>query len=647
MKIIPKIILRRNQLLQKEEYKYKFEDILDLGKFLQDKGITCVHIIDLDGKLSKKPINIKEAAKLKKLNLTLQFEGGINNKQLVKTALEEGVDKVVLSVQVAMAPYFIQELTKNYKDKIICYIEAYNNIVMMQGWYTTTEYTASDLALQLKRGGLEEIIFKELKRRDLFGGLNLEAIKKFVDTTDVNIQIADITKEEEVEELLKRIKTRLTGFLINEDVFFTQKIDLDKVISQVKAQLLIKEEEKEERLKEEKVIIVEEPESIFSFIQPIVPIQSEEFHLHKEAIKELQAEIEANKKVLVEGEYGLGKTTLLVNTMVFIKPKYKILWYSFKQDSLPEVFLTYLALEASLVNSIKEYKDLNKKLNLLIKKLPKDLVLFLDDLHLIKDYNLKKIITTLTNDLDLPMVMTTSQALDYSLSINKKIVLDRLSKEETIEFLRQLRVDEKDEVLEEIYRKIGGEPLLLFYFAGLVNRFWHEPLGLLRKLPSLKDEMQTFLLERIFNDISDDIKGFLGMMSLLRKPVDIFILKPLYEGIGFDDMFESLKQTVGLVRTTDEKYALPIHLSKFILMKLGAKRYLHRRIANIYTNVIKDTDSKNIEDYLELYYHHFNSGDFKSAVSLLIDKSEDLMRLGWYDTLLRELSKPWKYTIKA
>jgi hypothetical protein len=169
--------------------------------------------------------------------------------------------------------------------------------------------------------------------------------------------------------------------------------------------------------------------------------------------------------------------------------------------------------------------------------------------------------------------MTTSQSLDYSLSINKKITLDRLSKEETIEFLRQLRVDEKDEVLEDIYRKIEGEPLLLFYFAGLVNRFWHEPLGLLRKLPSLKDEMQTFLLERIFSDISDDIKGFLGMMSLLRKPVDIFILKPLYEGIGFDDMFESLKQTVGLVRTTDEKYALPIHLSKFILMKLGAKRY--------------------------------------------------------------------------
>ena len=89
---------------------------LDQAMWFVDQGAEWLHIVDLDGAVSGKNINIKAIEQiLNKLKdqVKIQIGGGIRSKKRVEELFEYGIQRVILGTIAIEKPLLVEELAKN------------------------------------------------------------------------------------------------------------------------------------------------------------------------------------------------------------------------------------------------------------------------------------------------------------------------------------------------------------------------------------------------------------------------------------------------------------------------------------------------------------------------------------------------------
>lgn len=140
------------------------------------QGFAWVHVVDLDGAFAGKPAN--EAAVraiLAAAPIPVQLGGGIRSMATVEAWLAAGVARVILGSAAVKDPDFARAACRTFPGRVAVGIDARGGMVATEGWAETSTVSARDLALGFEDAGAAAIIYTDIDRDGMLGGVNLDA----------------------------------------------------------------------------------------------------------------------------------------------------------------------------------------------------------------------------------------------------------------------------------------------------------------------------------------------------------------------------------------------------------------------------------------------------------------------------------------
>ena len=139
------------------------------------QGARWLHVVDLNGAFAGHAMNANAvAAILAAVAVPVQLGGGIRDLSGIERWLAAGVRRVILGSAAAKTPDLVRRACRLFPGRVAVGIDARDGFVATEGWAETSRVRALDLALQFEDAGAAAIIYTDIARDGMLGGLNLE-----------------------------------------------------------------------------------------------------------------------------------------------------------------------------------------------------------------------------------------------------------------------------------------------------------------------------------------------------------------------------------------------------------------------------------------------------------------------------------------
>lgn len=145
-----------------------------------EAGARRLHLVDLDGAFAGKPRNaaVIEAISRAHPETEIQVGGGIRDEDTIQAYLDVGVDYVIIGTKAVSAPHFVREVAAEFPNHIIVGLDAKDGKVAIDGWSKLSHHDVIDLAQKFENEGVEAIIYTDISRDGMLGGVNIEATRR-------------------------------------------------------------------------------------------------------------------------------------------------------------------------------------------------------------------------------------------------------------------------------------------------------------------------------------------------------------------------------------------------------------------------------------------------------------------------------------
>lgn len=136
-------------------------------------GFSWVHVVDLDGAVSGKPVN-QDAVRsiINSVDIPVQLGGGIRTLDQIEGWLSEGLSRVILGTIAVRDPELVKEACAKFPDQIAVGIDARKGKVAVEGWVEESDMEATELAAMFEDAGVCSIIYTDIDRDGTGQGVN-------------------------------------------------------------------------------------------------------------------------------------------------------------------------------------------------------------------------------------------------------------------------------------------------------------------------------------------------------------------------------------------------------------------------------------------------------------------------------------------
>lgn len=152
-----------------------------------EKGAGFLHVVDLDGALMKKPVNIETVKRIINLGVPVEVGGGIRTEKDFETYAELGAKRIVLGSVALTDKALVKRCAENYPSLTAVGIDAKNGFVSTEGWLCNGNVEYTELAKEVESIGVRYVIFTDIARDGTLEGPNLEQLSRLKDAVSVNI----------------------------------------------------------------------------------------------------------------------------------------------------------------------------------------------------------------------------------------------------------------------------------------------------------------------------------------------------------------------------------------------------------------------------------------------------------------------------
>jgi phosphoribosylformimino-5-aminoimidazole carboxamide ribotide isomerase len=142
----------------------------------QDAGSTWLHVVDLDGAFAGKPVNRDAVlAILSASRVPVQLGGGIRDMAGIEAWLLAGVTRVILGSAAVKNPDLVRQAARAWPGRVVVGIDARHGMVATDGWAEASTLTALEVARRFEQDGVAAIVYTEISRDGMLGGVDAEA----------------------------------------------------------------------------------------------------------------------------------------------------------------------------------------------------------------------------------------------------------------------------------------------------------------------------------------------------------------------------------------------------------------------------------------------------------------------------------------
>jgi phosphoribosylformimino-5-aminoimidazole carboxamide ribotide isomerase len=163
-------------------------DPAEIAKMWADQGARRLYVADLDGARMGRPINLEAAKKIIKAGgIPVDLGGGTRSAETVKILLEAGADRVVVGTSAALEEDLAREVFGAYADHLILSMASLNGYVAIRDWQARTDELAEDFGKRMCALGAKRVVFTDVSRKGMHGGVNVPAVKRIAQALNVPV----------------------------------------------------------------------------------------------------------------------------------------------------------------------------------------------------------------------------------------------------------------------------------------------------------------------------------------------------------------------------------------------------------------------------------------------------------------------------
>ncbi|HMO14139.1 MAG TPA: 1-(5-phosphoribosyl)-5-[(5-phosphoribosylamino)methylideneamino]imidazole-4-carboxamide isomerase [Pirellulaceae bacterium] len=234
MQIWPAIDIRDGNCVRLIRGDFEQETIynsnpVDVAQRFYDDGATCLHVVDLDGARTGRPVNheVILAIANKVPDLTIEVGGGIRDEDAIATYLSSGIARVVLGTKAILDPTWFRLLVQRNAGRIVLGLDARDGQAAIAGWGESSAISAYDLARDFSDIPLAAIVFTDIEMDGMLSGPNFAAMQRMQQATAIPIICSGgVTTVHDVQQLAKM---GVAGCIIGR-ALYTGKITLREAL---------------------------------------------------------------------------------------------------------------------------------------------------------------------------------------------------------------------------------------------------------------------------------------------------------------------------------------------------------------------------------------------------------------------------------
>ena len=170
MKIFPAIDIKDKKCVRlvkgdfDNKTEYEMSPVDQASKYM-DHGFKNLHIVDLDGALSGKTVNLEIIREIvKKFNFKIEIGGGIRSFDSIKQYTDVGVEKVILGSAAIKDKNFLKEACLKFPNKIALGLDAKDGFLSVFGWKENSNKLTIEFLKEVNEYGISRLIYTDINR---------------------------------------------------------------------------------------------------------------------------------------------------------------------------------------------------------------------------------------------------------------------------------------------------------------------------------------------------------------------------------------------------------------------------------------------------------------------------------------------------
>ena len=207
---------------------------VEQAKKYKDHGFINLHIVDLDGALTGRTINIDLIKDLvSKFDLKIEIGGGIRNFESIQKYTDIGVEKVILGSAAIKDKNFLKEACKRFPNKIALGLDAKDGYLAVSGWKENSNQLTTDFLQEINDYGVSRLIYTDINRDGTKQSPNFEETSKIAEISNCPVIISGGVSSMDDIRKAKSLKN-IEGIIVGKAIY-DGDIKLEELAKEINA----------------------------------------------------------------------------------------------------------------------------------------------------------------------------------------------------------------------------------------------------------------------------------------------------------------------------------------------------------------------------------------------------------------------------
>jgi len=233
--VIPAIDVREGRCVRLAQGDFAREiwsdEPVDVALRWTQIGARMLHVVDLDGAVAGKPMNLDTLRAIRGCTDTaIEYSGGLRDDDAVAAAFEAGANRIVLGTALVFRPEWVAQLCHRYGELIVAGIDARRGRVAVQGWKEASDLDVDEVVDRASQMGLKRAIVTDIERDGMLGGPNLDVLRDVVERGSFEVIASGGMSS--IEDLKAARDAGAVGAIVGQ-ALYAGRIDLAEAISRV------------------------------------------------------------------------------------------------------------------------------------------------------------------------------------------------------------------------------------------------------------------------------------------------------------------------------------------------------------------------------------------------------------------------------
>ena len=241
MKIFPAIDIKDKKCVRlvkgdfDDKTEYEISPVEQAGKY-KDHGFINLHIVDLDGALTGKTVNLDIIQEVvTKFDLKIEIGGGVRNFESIQRYIDSGVEKVILGSAAIKNKNFLKEACEKFPNKIALGLDAKDGYLSVSGWKENSNQLTLDYLKEVNDYAVSRLIYTDINRDGMKQGPNFEETAKVSETSNYPVIISGgVSSIDDIKKAKELNNKNIEGIIVGKAIY-DGDIKLDDLVRELDA----------------------------------------------------------------------------------------------------------------------------------------------------------------------------------------------------------------------------------------------------------------------------------------------------------------------------------------------------------------------------------------------------------------------------